>query len=68
MNRARHVSQPDFLQYAVLMPGLLAHLMNAALLTYGGDAFLNDSWALDIVLDRKSGAIQARRGCCSVTA
>lgn len=62
MNRIRHVSQPDFLQYAVLMPWLLAHLMNAALLTYRGDAFLNDSWAFDIVLDRKSGADPGKAG------
>ncbi|HKN45848.1 MAG TPA: DUF3800 domain-containing protein, partial [Propionibacteriaceae bacterium] len=62
MNRARHVSQPDFLQYAVLMPWLLAHLMNAALLTYRDDAFLDDSWAFDIVLDMKSGADPGKAG------
>lgn len=62
MDRARHVSPPDYLQYAILMPWLLAHLMKAALLRYRGPAFRGDSWAFDIVLDEKGGADPGKAG------
>jgi hypothetical protein len=62
MDATRHISTPDYLQYAILMPWLLGHLMKAALTRYRSPAYASDSWAFDIVLDEKGGADPGKAG------
>jgi hypothetical protein len=62
MHQLRHVSQPNFLQYAVLMPSLLAHLISAALLTYSTLSVTDEGWLIDVLMDERPGADPGKAG------
>jgi hypothetical protein len=62
MHQLRHISQPNFLQYAALMPWLLAHLISTSLLAYRALAPAEDSWLLDVLIDERPGADPGKAG------
>jgi hypothetical protein len=62
IHQTRHVSQPNFLQYAVLRPWLLAHLLSAGLLVYSRLSDSDEGWQMDIAMDAQPGADPGKAG------
>lgn len=62
INHDRHIKQPNFLQYGILAPWLLAHLTCAALYAYRDLPPDLDSWLMDYVVDAKEGADPGKAG------
>ncbi|MDQ4144161.1 MAG: hypothetical protein M3198_10545 [Actinomycetota bacterium] len=62
MHQERYIKQPSYLQYGILMPWLLSHLISASLLVYRALPPDDDSWGMDIVLDAQSGADPGKAG------
>jgi len=62
MHQERHIRQANFLQYGILTPWLLSHLLSASLLAYRGMAPDDDSWVMDIVIDAQPGADPGKAG------
>jgi len=58
----RHIKQPNYLQYGILMPWLVSHLLSTSLLVYRTMAPENDSWLMDIVIDERPGADPGKAG------
>jgi hypothetical protein len=62
MHQERHIKQPNYLQYGILMPWLLSHLISASLLAYRAMPPGDDGWVMDIVLDARPGADPGKPG------
>lgn len=62
LHSPRHISAPDFFQYAVLMPWLLARALSAG--TVGYQALLppEEHWSFDIAVDPREGADPGKAG------
>src|SRR5579875_1725917 len=60
--KERHIKQPNYLQYGILMPWLLSHLLSASLLVYRTLAPEDDSWLMDIIIDERPGADPGKAG------
>jgi hypothetical protein len=58
----RLVSSPDYLQYAIIMPRLVADAASAALCAYRRMEPARDGWGIDILADAKKGADPGRAG------
>jgi hypothetical protein len=58
----RHISMPDFFQYAVLMPWLLARALSAGTVGYRTLLPPLESWSFDIAVDPRKGADPGKAG------
>ncbi len=58
----RHISAPDFFQYAVLMPWLLARALSAGAIGYTTLLPPAESWSFDIAVDPREGANPGKAG------
>lgn len=62
MHQVRHIRPANFLQYGILVPWLIAHLLSSALVAYRRLPPDEDSWIMDVVLDAKGGADPGKPG------
>ena len=58
----RHISAPDFFQYAVLMPWLLARSLSAGAVGYMSLLPPAENWSFDIAIDPREGADPGKAG------
>jgi hypothetical protein len=62
LHKARHISEPDFFQYAVLMPWILARAFSVGAMGYSSLLPPDEYWIYDIAIDPRKGADPGKAG------
>jgi hypothetical protein len=62
LHSPRHISEPDFFQYAVLMPWILARAFSVGVQGYPSLLPPDEDWIYDIAIDPRKGADPGKAG------